>query len=287
MAAAFERLGEFATVAVFDRRGSGLSDPMAGAPTLEEQMDDVLAVMDAVGFERAAVSATLEGGPDGRACSRPPTPTAASAWSSTRPSPARRGRPTTTSTCQAEERERARSGSWWTTGGRADGRRGGPEPQERPGLHGVGRAGSSAWPPAPPPRRRILDLIGQFDVRHVLPSIRVPDPGHAPPRRRLPRRAPLALPGRAHPRMRATWSSRAPTTCSRWATSNALIGEIEEFLTGERQEREPDRMLATVLFTDICRSTERAAEMGDSAWRRPARPPRRPGAARARAPPRP
>ena len=75
VAAAFERLGEFATVAVFDRRGSGLSDPMAGAPTLEEQMDDVLAVMDAVGFERAAVSATIEGGPMGCAVRRhPPGP---------------------------------------------------------------------------------------------------------------------------------------------------------------------------------------------------------------------
>jgi class 3 adenylate cyclase len=49
--------------------------------------------------------------------------------------------------------------------------------------------------------------------------------------------------------------------------SEALIGEIEEFLTGTRHEREPDRMLATVLFTDICDSTSRAAEMGDRGWR--------------------
>src|SRR5215210_440480 len=65
VAAAFERLGEFATVAVFDRRGAGLSDPMTGAPTLDEQMDDVLAVMDAVGFDRAAVLTAIEGGPLG------------------------------------------------------------------------------------------------------------------------------------------------------------------------------------------------------------------------------
>ena len=49
--------------------------------------------------------------------------------------------------------------------------------------------------------------------------------------------------------------------------SEALLGEIEEFLTGERHEREPDRMLATVLFTDICGSTEHAAQMGDRSWR--------------------
>jgi class 3 adenylate cyclase len=49
--------------------------------------------------------------------------------------------------------------------------------------------------------------------------------------------------------------------------SEAVLGEIEEFLTGARAEREPDRVLATVLFTDICKSTERAAELGDSRWR--------------------
>ena len=58
-----ERFNKFARVITFDRRGSGLSDPLIGAPTLEEQMDDVLAVMDAAGSERAAIAGTLEGGP--------------------------------------------------------------------------------------------------------------------------------------------------------------------------------------------------------------------------------
>ena len=58
-----ERLQTFARVITFDRRGSGLSDPLSGAPTLEEQMDDVIAVMDAAGSERAAIAGTLEGGP--------------------------------------------------------------------------------------------------------------------------------------------------------------------------------------------------------------------------------
>ena len=56
----FERLGSFARVITFDRRGAGLSDPVPSAPTLEEQMDDVVAVMDAAGSERAAVLAMLE-----------------------------------------------------------------------------------------------------------------------------------------------------------------------------------------------------------------------------------
>src|SRR5215211_7371423 len=58
-----ERLKTFSRVITFDRRGSGLSDPLSGAPTLEEQMDDVIAVMDAAGSKRAAIAGTLEGGP--------------------------------------------------------------------------------------------------------------------------------------------------------------------------------------------------------------------------------
>ena len=57
------RLTQFARVITFDRRGSGLSDPFFGAPTLEEQMDDVLAVLDAAGSKCAAIVGTLEGGP--------------------------------------------------------------------------------------------------------------------------------------------------------------------------------------------------------------------------------
>src|SRR5438874_11493109 len=58
----FNRLASFSRLIMFDRRGTGLSDPVPGAPTLEEQMDDVVAVMDAAGSEQAAVFAWLEGG---------------------------------------------------------------------------------------------------------------------------------------------------------------------------------------------------------------------------------
>src|SRR5438128_12400119 len=63
IAAFFNRIAEFARVIVFDRRGAGLSDPLQGDPTLEEQMDDVIAVLDAVGADRVSVFAQLEGGP--------------------------------------------------------------------------------------------------------------------------------------------------------------------------------------------------------------------------------
>src|SRR5581483_6513454 len=58
----FERLASFSRLIMFDRRGSGLSDPVLEAPTLEEQVDDVLAVLDAAGSSEAGVFAQLEGG---------------------------------------------------------------------------------------------------------------------------------------------------------------------------------------------------------------------------------
>ena len=58
----FNRLAEMRRLIMFDRRGSGLSDPVSDPPALEEQMDDILAVLDAAGSERAAVYALLEGG---------------------------------------------------------------------------------------------------------------------------------------------------------------------------------------------------------------------------------
>ena len=58
-----ERLGSFARVVIFDKRGTGLSDPVSGPPPLEQRMDDMQAVMDAAGVERAALYGISEGGP--------------------------------------------------------------------------------------------------------------------------------------------------------------------------------------------------------------------------------
>ena len=264
VAAAFEQLGEFATVAVFDRRGSGLSDPIAGAPTLEEQVDDVLAVMDAVGFERAAISATLEGGPMGClfAATHPDrcerlvlySAFARAAWAQDYDW-----------TLGPEERDQRTADlvEHW-----GEGRMAGAVAASRANdpvfMDWAARLERLAASPAT--AKRILDLIGQFDARHLLPSIRVPtlimhrpDEGFLDVRHsrylaeNIPGSRYVELTGEDH--------------LFSLGDVDALIGEIEEFLTGRRQEREPDRMLSTVLFTDICRSTERAAEMGDSAWR--------------------
>ncbi len=69
----FRRLASFARLIMFDRRGCGMSDRIAGAPTLEEQMDDVVAVMDAAGSERAALFAHARGRRDGAPVRRHPS----------------------------------------------------------------------------------------------------------------------------------------------------------------------------------------------------------------------
>jgi class 3 adenylate cyclase len=259
-----DRLTQFARVITFDRRGSGLSDPLAGAPTLEEQMDDVLAVMDAAGCERAAIAGTLEGGP------------MAALFAATYPDRVRAlilyaafsratWAPGYEFAWSAEERQARMDelvkhwGEGWVAAGVAPSRMADPDFMEWAGR--LERLAAS-----PSTIKRIFDLIGEFDVREVLPSIRVPTLvlhrvedtfikiEHS---RYLAERIPgaklIELPG--------------GDNMYSLGDSEALLGEMEEFLTGERHRTEPDRMLATVLFTDICNSTEHAARMGDRGWR--------------------
>ena len=112
----------------------------------------------------------------------------------------------------------------------------------------------------------LVAMNDEIDIRHILPAIRVPTlllhsvrdatiPIGA--RRYMAERIPGArlveLPGEDH----LPWLTH----------SEAILGEIEEFLTGVRHAVEPDRVLATVLFTDIVGSTEKAAALGDRRWR--------------------
>jgi class 3 adenylate cyclase len=260
----FNRIRSFARLIMFDRRGSGLSDPTPEAPTLEEQMDDVLAVLDAAGSERAALLAQVEGGT--MACmfaATHPERTRAlilfSAW-------ARILHDTGYEWALTREERAALVGNlieWWGSEDYPS-----PlipsateDPQVRAWFARLERLGAS-----PGPAAKMMEVMGQYDVRDVLPTIRVPtlvmnrrddqtiDPRHS---RYLAEHIPgaryLELPG--------------TDTLSPFGDSDAVLDEIEEFLTGTRQHRDPDRVLATVLFTDIVGSTQRAAELGDSRWR--------------------
>jgi class 3 adenylate cyclase len=264
LADVMSRLTQFARVITFDRRGSGLSDPFVGAPTLEEQMDDVLAVLDAAGSERAAIAGTLEGGPLAVlfAATYPERTEALILYATF----ARATRDADYEWAWSVEERDARLaevidhwGEGLVAGGVAPGRMEDPVFREW-----AGRLERLAASPAS--IRRIFDLIGRFDVRDVLPSIRVPT--------LLLHRRDDTFINIGHSRYMATRIPGArlvelegEQNMFSIGDSEAIMGEIEEFLTGTRPEREPDRMLATVMFTDIVESTRLAADMGDRGWR--------------------
>jgi class 3 adenylate cyclase len=259
-----DRFKKFSRVITFDRRGSGLSDPLSGAPTLEEQMDDVIAVMDAAGSKRAAIAGTLEGGP------------MAALFAATHPDRvshlvlyATFARATSAPgydwTWSAEERQMhmdeavAHWGEGLVATGVAPSQAGDPD-----FVEWAARLERLAASPAT--IRRIFDLIGEIDVRDILPSIRVPT--------LVMHRREDTFIHLEHSRYIAEHIPDARLVLLEGGDNmfsigdaEGLVGEIEEFLTGERHEVESDRMLATVLFTDICGSTERAAQVGDRSWR--------------------
>ena len=259
-----EKMCRFARLISFDRRGAGLSDPMIGAPTLEDQIDDVLAVMDAAGSERAALLGSLEGGP------------LAMTFAATHPD-------RVSALILYATFARAAWAPDYDWAPKPDARAANLEmltSQWGQGLIGAGIAPSKAGDPAfiewagrmerysasPGTIRKIQEVVGATDVRHVLPTIRVPtlvmhrrDDSFL----KVEHSRYLAehIPGARYVELEGSDSLFS------MGDTDALLGEIEEFLTGHRQERDPDRVLATVLFTDIVGSTERAAQLGDSDWR--------------------
>ena len=260
-----ERLGSFARVIRFDKRNMGLSDRVGdGVPPLEERMDDVRAVMDAAGSRRAALIAISEGGglsvlyattyPErvaalvlvGAAARMTPAPDYPYGQ-----------------TPEAAEALIAAMDRDWGTGVLLPffNPSGASDPVIRDWWSRFERLAAS---PAAVIAAMRIGL--EVDTRALLPLLRVPtlvihrvgdrvvEVGHG---RHLAEHIPGAryaeLPGDDH----WPWHGDA----------ESVLGEIEEFLTGVRREREPDRVLATVLFTDIVASTERAAAVGDRKWR--------------------
>ncbi|HZI92547.1 MAG TPA: adenylate/guanylate cyclase domain-containing protein [Thermoleophilaceae bacterium] len=264
IAAFLGRMCTFARLISFDRRGAGLSDPWLGFPTLEDQMDDVLAVMDAAGSERATLMGSLEGGPLAMlfAATHPDRVSglilyatfARSRWAPDYDWP------------PSDEERRLRVeaaieqwGSGGVPAGLAPSRMGDPAFVEWAGR-------MERYSASPGVISQIMEAMGHTDVRPVLPTINVPtlvmhrtqDPFLMVEHGRY---LGEHIPGARYVELEGTDSLFSV------GDSDAILGEIEEFVTGTRHEREPDRVLATVLFTDIVRSTERAAELGDRAWR--------------------
>jgi pimeloyl-ACP methyl ester carboxylesterase len=259
LARMIERLAGYARVILFDKRGTGLSDRVGGIPPLEERMDDVRAVMDAAGVEQATVFGVSEGG------------SMAALFAATYPARTRslvlygaftRTNDWLTDRATLEAFHTALPEKWGT------------------GFSAAGFAPSLAndksfrewWArferlgasPA-----AVVDLLRselEIDIRPILKSIRVPtlivhrvddtlirvEAARLMAREIAGARL-VELPGSDH----LMWVGDV----------DAIADAIVEFLTGAAPVEEPDRVLATVMFTDIVESTRRAAALGDRDWR--------------------
>jgi pimeloyl-ACP methyl ester carboxylesterase len=260
----FERLASFARLILFDKRGTGLSDRVSDMPPLEVRMDDMRAVMDAAGSGQAAVFGYSEGG---QMCAlfaatyRERTSALIMHGSYARLMAAPDypwGRPPELMEERIEECLREWGGpmgidfraptmasdprfcDWWA----------------RFLRHGASPAAAAG----------LLRMNCDIDIRGVLPSIRVPTLILHPQgdqtidvragrlvADRIPGARFLELPGKDH----LPFCDDADT----------ILDEIEEFLTGVRRGPEPDRVLATVMFTDVVDATRKASELGDHRWR--------------------
>jgi pimeloyl-ACP methyl ester carboxylesterase/class 3 adenylate cyclase len=257
-------LGRFARVIHLDKRGTGLSDRSIGAPTLEQRMDDVRAVMDAADCERAALVGISEGGPMSLLyAATHPDRTAALVLVGSFARLPRGPDQDFGYTPEAAATFAEFFETHWGTGevlrlffpGAAE------DPLAVDQMARYER--NSASPGA---MGGIIRLLAEIDVRPVLPTISVPTlvvHRRADPivpvecgqdlAARIPNAQYVELAGEDHV------PSGGPGLDD--------FSEVEEFISGGRTPPDPDRMLATVLFTDIVGSTSRAAELGDARWR--------------------
>jgi class 3 adenylate cyclase len=259
-----QRLASFTRLILFDKRGTGLSDRVMDMPNLETRMDDVRAVMDAVVSERAALLGYSEGGPMcALFAATYPARTAAlitigsyarRTWAPDYPwGPTPEQHRQFMERCQREWGGPVGLDERWPSAAQDE--------RVRQWWARLLRMGAS-----PAANLALLQMNAEMDIRHVLPAIRVPTlilhsigdralnvDGSRFMAQQVPGAKFVELPGVDH----VPWG----------ADADALLDEIEEFLTGVRHGPEPDRVLATVLFSDIVGSTEKAAALGDRRWR--------------------
>jgi pimeloyl-ACP methyl ester carboxylesterase len=262
-AAFFRRLASFSRLIRFDKRGQGLSDRVERMPTIEERMDDVRAVMDAAGSERAAILTLSEGGPMGivLAATHPDRTSKLILWNSFprlawAPGIAEEDRQ------QVVDAHLRLFEELWGTGSLVEGF----VPSAAADLSfrdWWGRFERLSMSPGAAVEAMRVNF--EIDVRNILPSVRVPtlvirnDDDIIVSREasryladQIPHSHYVVLPGRDH---------------FDWREEDGVTHEIEEYLTGERSAPQTERILATILLTDIVRSTDRAAELGDHRWR--------------------
>jgi pimeloyl-ACP methyl ester carboxylesterase len=264
MAARFlERLGSFARVVWFDKRGTGLSDRVSGLPILEERMDDLRAVMKATGVERATIFGVSEGGSMSAlfAATYPERVRAlilCGAFAKRLRAP---GYPWAPTRSEREKWIRQLEAGW---GGDVELDTLAPSAAHdeafRRWFAAYGRLSVS-----PSAAVALARMNTDIDIRAVLPSIHVPT---LVMHRRGDRDVVVGngrflaehIPG-------AKWVELLGDDHIPWVgDADAILEEVQEFVTGTRSPRIPDRVLTTVMFTDIVGSTRRARALGDRKW---------------------
>ena len=252
-----ERLGQFARVVLYDKGGTGLSDPVPGVPTLDERADEVRAVMDAVGIERAVLIGQSEGAPT------------AALVATTNPERVEKLVLYGSAIDGSDPKLRAlmaELGARWGTGTAVEmfgpdlARAAAASPRLSRNLYGTFERASAS----PGMFRAVMEACLHVDARPILPLVSVPtlvlhridEPIPVEQARMaadaIPDAKLVELPGDNH----FPWLG----------DTERLVGEIEEFLTGGRSGPAGEGVLAIVLFTDVVKSTERLAEVGDKAW---------------------
>ena len=253
-----ERIASYSRMIMFDRRGTGLSDPLAGPPNLDQQMDDLGAVLAAVGAERVALIGAVEAGLCAMYAATHPHRVTALVLVNV----------SVAGGVILDEQSRLEIldliENHWGEGAFIS-------------LFAPSRAGDRRFVEwwtrferacmSPSMARQLVDLNQRADLSGVLPAISVP--ALVLHRRENPlvpveagREAAALIPG-------ARFIEAAGTDVYYWPGADDPESDlIEEFLTGRRSQRPPERTLSTVLFTDLVGSTDRAAQLGDSAWRR-------------------
>jgi pimeloyl-ACP methyl ester carboxylesterase len=263
MADCLRGLASFARLIVFDRRGLGLSDPIQGAPTLEDRMQDLRAVMDAAGSKRAALFGLSEGGPVSMlfAATYPERVSALVLYGTfarmTQTEDYPWGYPPEVLSRYVESKIE----NW-----------GGEDTVDffAPSLaHDQNfRRRFAAFErraTSPAGYRALMQMNAETDVRDVLPSIQAPT---------LVLHRTHDIPIRVgHGRFLGEYIEGAQyvelsgSDHFFWVgDTGAIVDQAAEFLTGQRPPVEIDRILTTVLFTDIVGSTERAVAEGDQRW---------------------
>jgi pimeloyl-ACP methyl ester carboxylesterase len=272
------RLATFARVVVFDRRGIGLSDRVSpeNVPTLEQRMDDVRAVLDDLGVEQAAVLGQGYGSPIALlfGATYPERTSSLVLYSPNAKGGLRTDDYPWGSTPEQQSAWRERTARMAGTREFAAEwlRRLAPSAAgDDRTIEWTARVLRAAGPPSA--HRALSEMNAAIDVRAILPHVHVPtlllvrreakvpkggvDVDAVAEARwmadRMPNASLLAAPGRDY----LPW----------FGDQDSLVDEIAAFVTGERPIREPDRVLLTILFTDLVGSTERVAELGDLRWR--------------------